>query len=169
MPLLRVRLTNTSIRNLLIWLFIAFLSGMLASGVPLYFMAQHEPKELFFTRELMTASYAPLWITLAAAQFGPLIITTASKQFRPLRKYALAMFGGPFLFALTPPLDPFYYSSFYTRCARLSEQEVDEIARAWIAKRATVLSACSLLSVAWATRVRMSSVQSWFSSWTGGH
>ena len=53
------RITNESIKNLLILLLIAFISGTLVSGLLLYFPAQHEPKELFSTSDMMTAAYAP--------------------------------------------------------------------------------------------------------------
>jgi hypothetical protein len=132
-------ITNSSIRNFLIGLFLAFVSGTFIASVPLYFRAQHEPKELFSMRELMNVSYAPLWIILAAFQFGPLIVTMVSTTFRPLRKYALAIMAGPFLMVAFPRLDPTYYSSFYTRCARLSEPEIIEFVRAGVVKEADVL------------------------------
>ena len=134
MSWLTTRLTNELIKDVLILLLIAFVSGTFLSTLPLYFLAQHEPKELFFTRELMTLNYAPLWITLTAAQFGPFIVTATSKNFRRFRKHALAILLTPFVMAVIPQLDPSYYSSYYTRCARLPESEVDELARAWIAK-----------------------------------
>ena len=43
------RITNESIKNLLILLLIGFLSGTFMGALLLYFPAQHEPKELFFT------------------------------------------------------------------------------------------------------------------------
>lgn len=129
------RITNESIKNLLILMLIGFWSGTFVGALLLYFPAQHEPKELFFTGGLMTIDYAPLWITLAVVQFGPFIVTATSRKFRRFRKYALAILGTPFLMAAIPQLDPTYYSSFYTRCARLSEPEVIEVAHAWIAKK----------------------------------
>jgi hypothetical protein len=129
------RVSNESIKSLLILLLIAFLSGTLIGFLPLYFLAQHEPKELFSTTDMMTVYYAPLWIALAAVQFGPFIVTATNRKFRPFRKYALAILLIPFVMAVFPRLDPTYYSSYYTRCARLSESDVIELARAWIAKK----------------------------------
>lgn len=128
------RITNESIKNLLILLLVAFLSGTFIAALPLYFLWQHEPKDLFSTGDMMTADYAPLWIALSAVQFGPFVITLVNRKFRRFRKYALAVLLTPFVMAAVPRLDPTYYSSYYTRCARLSEPEVDELARAWIAK-----------------------------------
>jgi len=135
MSLFRARVTNESIKNFLILVLIGFLSGTFMGTLPLYFLAQHEPKELFFMRELMTATYAPLWIVLLVVQLGPFIVAMTTRRFRRFRKYSLAILGGPLLMAVVPRLDPNYYSSYYTRCARLSEPEVTEVARAWIAKR----------------------------------
>ncbi len=134
MSWLTVRITNESIKSLLILLLVAFLSGTFVAAFPLYFLAQHEPKELFSIGDMMTADYAPLWITLAAVQLGPFIVTATNRKFRGFRKYALAILGTPFVMAVVPPLDPAYYSSYYTRCARLSETEVIDLAQAWIAK-----------------------------------
>ena len=121
-------------RNPLILIVTALFSGAFSSGVLHYFLIQHEPRELFSMQELMHADYAPLWTILILVQFGPFIASIIAKRLRPFRMYALAMMAGPFLMAGIPRLDPTYYSTYYTRCARLSEPEVIELAHAWIAK-----------------------------------
>ena len=134
MSWLSTRFTNEAAKDALILLLTAFVSGTFLSILPLYFLAQHEPKDLFSTADMMTVDYAPLWITLTAVQFDPIILTATSKKFRLFRKHALAILLTPFVMAAVPQLDPSYYSSYYTRCAHLPESEVDELARAWIAK-----------------------------------
>jgi hypothetical protein len=125
-----VYITNESVRNFLVLALAALLSGTFVGSVPLYILAQHEPKELFYMRELMTADYAPLWITLVAIQFGPYIVSRLISRFRQFRRYGLAILWGPFLTFAVPPLDPTAYSSYYTRCARISDQEILDVARA---------------------------------------
>ena len=49
-------------------------------------------------------------------------------------RYSLTVVGVLTLMAIYPPLDPTSYLPYYTRCARISEQEATDIARNKIAR-----------------------------------
>jgi hypothetical protein len=136
---LTASITNELTRNVLIWLLIAFLSGTLLSAAIHYVLMQHEPKELFHIREMFQVGHAPLWVALAAVQFFPIIATLVSRRLRRFQRHALAVLAGPFLMAVVPDLDPFFYSPYYTRCLRISEPDVLDVARAGLERETSHL------------------------------
>jgi len=64
MSWLSTRLTNESIRDALILLLTAFVTGTFLSILPLYFLTQHEPKDLFSTADMSTIGSRLLLLVL---------------------------------------------------------------------------------------------------------